>query len=277
MASGKHGLPAPYEGGEGASRFFKRYECACDINKWETDVDQALHVLPLFGNSVFDFAVTLKETERKSYKLLKAAIIKQYDSAILTTSVAEQFSERKLGRGETLTELMMALRVLAEKAYIELPGETRERLVRDQFIKSLPAEIHRHVLLQPKLGTSEELLMEALKAEEVFRASGATSTVAAISTPLESMAKMIATLTEKVSQLEARPTATVARVQNARQQEHRGEGRSAQFRGMCYNCNQQGHMARDCPARGTRVCDHCRNPGHTRENCAVKDKQIKDF
>ena len=269
-----------FRGGEGATRFFKRYEVACKLNKWETDVDQALHVQPLFADSVFDFMGTLSEADTNRYARLKKAIIKQYDSAILTTSVAEQFSERKLQQGETLTQLMLALNALAEKAYSELSDATRERLVRDQFIKSLPAEIHRHVLLQPKLETSEALLAEALKAAEVYRCTVRSPSVAEVSTPLESMAKMLEVLTDKVSKLEAGQLATVARVQQGASNQSQGahpSRRPFQFRGICYNCNEKGHMARDCPTKQQLICGHCKNPGHSEEKCAIRNKQIKDF
>lgn len=280
MATSKSGLPAPFQGGQGASRFFKRFEVACSINKWESDEDRALHVLPLFGDSVFDFSVSLADADRKSYTKLKAAIIKQYDSAILTTSVAEQFGERKQKKGESLTELMMALKTLAEKAYSELPEPSRERLVRDQFIKSLPAEIHNHVLLQPKMETSDALLAEALKAEEVYGSTAQTTTVAEVSTPLESITKMLQTLTAKVDKLEASQEASVSRVQNSSFRRetppNRGQFRSREFRGNCYKCHQQGHMARECPNEAA-VCTHCKNPGHSKEQCAIRGKVVKDF
>jgi hypothetical protein len=282
MASGKHGLPASFQGGEGAIRFFKRYEIACGINKWESDADKALHVLPLFGDSVFDFAASLLEADRNSYEKLKKAIIKQYDSAILTTSVAGHFSERKLQQGETLTELMLALNALAEKAYSELPEATRERLVRDQFIKSLPSEIHRHVLLQPALVTTEALLAEALKAAEVYSSTMKSPSVAEVVTPMDSITKMLEVLTDKVNKLEAgqATSTTVARVQQSSSRQYQGaqpSGRSFQFYGTCFACNEKGHMARDCPTKKQVVCEHCKNPGHSVGSCAIKDKQIKDF
>ena len=132
MASGKHGLPAPFKGGKGESavRFFKRYEVACDINKWESEKDKAQHVLPLLGDSVFDFSCTLEEAKRNKYSDLKTEIIKKNDGVILLSSAAEQFAGRVLAEGESLTDFMQDLNNLAGKAYADLPDATVQRLVR---------------------------------------------------------------------------------------------------------------------------------------------------
>lgn len=280
MASGKSGLPAPFLGGEGATRFFTRFEVACRLNKWESETDKALHVLPLLGDSVFDFASTLSGEVRDKYSELKKAVIKQYDSAILTVCVAEQFTDRKLKSSETLTEFMMDLKSLSEKAYGDLPADARERLVRDQFTKSLPMEIRRHILLQPTLTTSTAVLDEALKVAEVERGVTATrnSTVAAVSSATDPLLEAIQKLTEKVSLLEDGQAAMVARVQHysSDSQPTRAPTRPYQFQGSCYKCKERGHMARNCPQKES-VCDHCKNPGHQSQNCAIRGKKITDF
>lgn len=282
MASGKHGLPAPFKGGKGelAVRFFKRFETACAINKWETEEDKALHVLPLFGDSVFDYASTLSEAKLKKYSDLKDEIIRHYDGAILASSAAEEFTGRVLASGETLTDFMLDLNSLAGKAYGELSAATAQRLVRDQFIKSLPTEIRRHVLLKPKLETTEALLEEALKAEEVERSTSKSRTVAAMSSVQDPVMEAIRVLTEKVGRLELGQSTMVAQVRGQSSQGAEGHSRGQfQFRGSCYHCGERGHMARDCPrkSRGEPVCSHCGNTGHEVDGCAIKGKKIMNF
>ena len=40
-------LPDLYDGSSSATRFFKRYEICCDLNKWETDNDKVGQLYPL--------------------------------------------------------------------------------------------------------------------------------------------------------------------------------------------------------------------------------------
>ena len=295
MASGKHGLPAPFKGGKGesAARFFKRYETACAINKWETEKDKALHVLPLFGDSVFDYASALPDETLNKYSDLKKDLVQKYDGAILESSAAEQFTGRSLGEGESLTDFMMDLSVLAGKAYGDMDVNTRGRLVRDQFIKSLPVEVRRHVLLQPKLESAEQMLEEVLKAQEVELSTRKPKTVAAVGSSQDGVLEAIKVLTDKVERLQCEQDSVVAQVQrrpiaqNAGRSDRsqaqlgfqgaRGQGRNS-FRGTVSNVGE-GDMVRDCDYKSQTqpICNHCGNRGHVRDDCAIKGKQIVDF
>ena len=125
---------------------------------------------------------------------------------------------------------MMNLKVLVEKAYGELPVGTTERLVRGQFIKSLPTEI----LLQPKLETTDNFLQEALKAEEVEHSTRKSKAVATVSSPTDPMVEAIKLLMEKLDRLEQGQAVVVARVQQgmaASSLEDQPTGRLYQFLG----------------------------------------------
>ena len=107
MASkSKCALPSQFKGGEGASRFLQRVEMCASLNKWDKDDELAFQLFPLLADHVFDFAMSLPEATRKSYQLLKDAIIKEYDGASLASGYADQLAGRKLAKEEDLTTFM---------------------------------------------------------------------------------------------------------------------------------------------------------------------------
>ena len=226
-----------------------------------------------------DFASSLPKAVVSKYSSLKERAIKHYDSEILTVCVAEKFTERKLKPSESLTEFMLDLKALSDKAYGDLSAAARERLVMDQFTKSLHIGIHRQILLHSSLTTSSELLDEALKAEAVELGTRGSPAVAAVSKPEESLlVDAIQKLISKVHQLEQGQSAMVARIQDkpGQYEPETQVTRKYQFQGSSFKCKQKGYMARNSPKKDA-TCSHCKNPGHQAEDCAIRGKRIADF
>ena len=101
----KCALPSQFKGGEGASRFFQRFEMCASLNKWEDDAESAFQVFPLLADHVFDFAMSLPEATRKSYKAVKKAIIAEYGGASLASAYADQLAGRKWSRDRRFNDI----------------------------------------------------------------------------------------------------------------------------------------------------------------------------
>ena len=271
MSKSKCTLPREYAGGEGASRFFQRFEMCAELNKWTDDKELALQVFPLLADRVFDFAASLPEATRKSYKELKKAVIGEYDQVSLDSSYADQLAERSIRKDEDLTTFMTDLKKLALKAFPAFAEEAREQLVMNQFVRSLPQVTRKQVLLQPKSESCAAVLETAKRIQEIEKstASPASPSVSAIATPLDTVLDAINVLTQRVHNLEVGPP-SVARI------DHQSHNARRPFRGSCFKCGEKGHMSRDCSRRSVPsepVCGMCGNTGHRDSGCALLKRQ----
>ena len=72
-------LPSKLQKSDCPSRFFNRFEIACNCMEWTEEGKKARQVLLLLGDDVFDYAYSLPETTRNNYTNLKKAIITKYE------------------------------------------------------------------------------------------------------------------------------------------------------------------------------------------------------
>ena len=148
MAKSKCKLPE--WGEEGVRRFFSRFEMCCDLNAWSTDKDKVGQLVPLLSDKVFDFVCGLSEADRARFDIVKQNILSQYEDTDLEVTYAEQFSGRKIKKGEDLSTLLLDLKRLVKKGYPAFSDADQARLVYNQFMKSLSPGARKHVLLNPR-------------------------------------------------------------------------------------------------------------------------------
>ena len=228
----------------------------------------------------------MEENERKSYRALKARIIGEYDLIDLEEAYADQLSERKMKEGEDLFIFMNELKSLAEKAYPDFETKQRERIVMNQFTKSLSPDTRKQILLLPeKVKSCGELLSLAKKIYQVEQSTAPV--VSLVQTSAENKMDMLIEkmdqLTVKVKVLEdSGACATVSVVDQRRVVTNRGDRRksnNAQFDGTCYRCGDWGHMARQCQ-RSKQLqtagnCGICGNHGHEDKSCAMRMNKLR--
>ena len=289
MAKSKCRLPDPFDGLSSCTRFFKRYELCCDLNKWETDGDKVGQLFPLLADKVFDFASDLPDTDKTVYKNLKKRILAEFEDVELEEMYAERFTALKLGKDEDLGSFMATLKRLVVKAYPSFNEADRAKLVMNQFMKSLSGGTRSHIMLQPKeevltMASCDEMLSKARKMHQIERtpSSQEGQRVAAVevekeNTQLDKILVALEDLTKVVGATAAAPS--VARVQGSSQaQGNRStRNRSSQFKGNCFKCGEPGHMARSCGKvmglQYTAICKLCGNRGHEEPDCMLRRRQ----
>lgn len=272
-------LPDLYDGSSSATRFFKRYEICCELNKWETDNDKVGQLYPLLADRVFDFVSELPAADKARYNRVKKRVIAEYEDLELEETYAERFSAMRLKKEDDLGAFMAELKKLVVKAYPTFDEKDRAKLVINQFMKSLSAGARRHIMLQPKqeealtMASCDEVLNEARLINQIERSPSCQDEprVAAVesaetSNPqLDKILSALEDLTKVVGESAAAPS--VSRVQEPRQSQRSrsGRGRNYQFRGNCFRCGEPGHMARNCNRNvgksGSSPCKACGNRG----------------
>uniref|UniRef100_A0A1I8GG92 CCHC-type domain-containing protein n=1 Tax=Macrostomum lignano TaxID=282301 RepID=A0A1I8GG92_9PLAT len=181
-----------------------------------------------------------------------------------------EFQNRSQREGEALEDYADALRELMRKAYPALPGEQRDELAKDRFLKGIrvPDRVLENVLLQDPdtlqaaIQRVRQTLasMKLLEGKRSVHVVNSQAAAAAADSQTARMAAEIASLKAEIAQLK-QGGASASAVQPNPQQ----PAAAPQAGRTCGRCLQMGHSTADC--RNRVVCLACGQQGHTRSRC----------
>lgn len=263
-------LPDKLKRGESAARFFARFDAVCTCLEWTDDAKQAAQVILLFHDDLFDYAISLAEETRLSYKALKAKIIEEVDGGELQESYVRQFQQMTHRTGEDINAFMNKMRRVAKKAYFDLEDDILEPLIMQQFLLGMPSEVRKMVYLHSEKPKTCAGLLELCKKFVQIQAPaemGACAQVGIEESKLDQVLSKVEALSAEVAAIKTGgtdPKYSVSSAQAMGQSSFRG------FRGNCFKCKQYGHTSRDCPLKSSsNVCGMCGNEGHLTADCAL--------
>lgn len=268
-------LPTKFQKGDSATRFFKRFEIACECLEWTTDDKKAKQVLLLLGDEPFDYACSLDNATRSNYTNLKKAIVGKYEGGNLPSEYTKEFQGMKFKAGEDLTAFLTKMRKVAKLAYPDFAEDVLEKMIIAQFTMAMPDEVRKLVYLSPEKAETCTALVE--QCDRFMKVSGTGSPVCS-KVSLEKEEDKLDKVLERVEALSLEVASLRENEVEDCQVVSALKTRKAEFRGRCYRCHKWGHSARECNQPDSRnlskgkVCESCGNPGHSKFDCALNDQ-----
>ena len=135
---GNVSLPKPFASGD-ASEWFTRFEICSNANEWSDD-QKALKLPTLLEGEALAVWLKCSDTEKKNYGQAKAKITKPPEFVSL-----EQFHQRKIHPGESISIFGHELKKLLNQAMPNLAKEAKEQLLLHQFLVGLPPAVSRQL------------------------------------------------------------------------------------------------------------------------------------
>ncbi|KAL5517593.1 hypothetical protein EMCRGX_G003174 [Ephydatia muelleri] len=250
MATNYFSVPKSFSSGD-AAEWFKRFDICCAANKWSEET-KALKLPTLLEGEALAIWLVLDEDVQKEYDQVKAKMVK----SLLPTEflTLQQFHQRKLIPGESLSVFLYDLKKLLQHAMPDVTADVRSQLLLHQLLVGLPTAVSKQLRANGEVNDLEKTIERArllLSLEEERPTAVATVSTALSEVELK-LRKQVDELAEQVAAL-------------------RGE-KSLPRSVTCYHCNQQGHVKRNCPALKnrplqSRKCFICGRAGHVAKNC----------
>ncbi len=116
--------------------WFQNFSDCADINGWDNALKLKFLAVRMKGMAQRVY-MDLDLASKADFDSLSEALATRFRSTTDQELYKSQFLSRHREAGEALPKLGNAIRVLAGKAYSEVPGKIRDELARDQFIRAL--------------------------------------------------------------------------------------------------------------------------------------------
>jgi len=260
MAAKPPVIPELYTGEKSWDEWIDHFDSVAQVCGWDAATKLKWLRVRLTGRAGTVFRC-LPETTRADFDLATAAMKSRFEPESKKELYRTQLLTRKKKQGEGWAAFGDDLRILADRAYPDLPEEARERFALNQYLAQLDNPQVAFSVKQTKPKTVDDAVRSTLEMESFLKpsASAEVSQVSLESESTEAVATMSARTQDDVMKMilermdrietELKSVRQLPASESSRAPSRgRWRGRSSRSNpGNCWNCGGEGHLARDCP------------------------------
>lgn len=254
-------IPELYTGEKSWDEWVDHFDSVAQVCGWDEANKLKWLRVRLSGRAGTAFR-RLPEATRADFTQATAALRSRFEPDSKKELYRTELLTRRKKQNEGWAAFGEDLKILADKAYSDLPDEARERFALNQYLTQLDNPQVAFSVKQTKPTTVDDAVRSTLEMESFLRPSGpaGVSHVSVEGSNTEMVAAMgIRTQDNTMKLILERMERLETELKNSRQSpsrqqptgdnrpSSRGRWRGRSNPGNCWNCGGEGHLARDCP------------------------------
>ena len=252
MAERHISIPKPFSTGD-VTEWFQRFEICCAANTWSDEV-KAVKLPMLLEGEALAVWLELGDDDKKDYKKAKEHLLKNMMPMEFIS--LDEFHQRKLRPGESLSVFLHDLKKLLSGAMPGLAADARKQLLLHQLLAGLPKSISTQIHASGETSDLDKVMERARLLLTINIDNGQSAQTAALLEQINELSVLrdqMALLTDQLAALRV--------IQTPRKPAIR-----------CFYCNQPGHIQRQCPVYQFQTRSSCRcfnwgKMGHVERDC----------